>query len=554
MSCRTNCCKKFTLIFALLAVVIPAMPAFAQNTCIQNEYNLQQGVSATGTSGSTKLNCTANDVRIAKVTNIRDPLTGTTLTSCLAGQLFNFLADFEILTTSSQARENIGLYIATASTTQALTGSCVDNIISPAHACPSNSAITCGSDNYHETDAAPDNCGDTSSGDNSATFGAGAEKVTLEIDNFVCEAPAGSNNVVLPNCTSWQIPGGTIQCVSPSPTYPYPFNGPGGTPTAVPGTKSKCNCGIITLPITVQTPSINVGKTCNTVDNTQAPDFTTNPPTPNNCTTHPEGGQVTYTVNLNNDKSNFGSVVIDQICDSAYGTVFTDGTLPACAAGSTGQTITGTTCNTLTPIAFNTAETCTFTVNQPESTTVADTVNASGHGSSAGTFGPTSSNSVTVTSNEAPSSATVTKGFVGTEAACATVRYSVDVHNSSASGTDETESLTVLTDNAYGSITSVHDSVLGTTCGVASGVGTLSGTAGGGAFSAASPATIAVGGDYTCQFDGQFCSAIDLNSCISHTNSVSGTITGDEAGDVVSQSANTLTVKECLTATVTTSP
>src|SRR5437667_9196793 len=120
MSCRT-CCKTFLLIFALLALAILATPAFAADTCIQNEYNLSQGVSATGTTGSTKLNCTANDVRIAQVQNIRDPATGSTITTCIEGDTFNFLADFEILTTSSQARENIGLYIATASTTQALT-------------------------------------------------------------------------------------------------------------------------------------------------------------------------------------------------------------------------------------------------------------------------------------------------------------------------------------------------------------------------------------------------------------------------------------------------
>ena len=75
MSCRTNCCKKFTFVFALLAMAVLAAPAFAQ-TCLQNEYNRVN---------KQKLNCTANDVRIAKVTNIRDPLTGATLTSCIAG-------------------------------------------------------------------------------------------------------------------------------------------------------------------------------------------------------------------------------------------------------------------------------------------------------------------------------------------------------------------------------------------------------------------------------------------------------------------------------------
>src|SRR6266700_2757953 len=118
MSCRTNCCKTF--LFVMLALAILATPAFTQN-CIQNEYNLQQGVSATSTAAADRLNCTANDVRIAKVQNVRDPATGDPITTCIGGQTFSFLADFEIVTTSSQARENIGLYISTSSQTQALT-------------------------------------------------------------------------------------------------------------------------------------------------------------------------------------------------------------------------------------------------------------------------------------------------------------------------------------------------------------------------------------------------------------------------------------------------
>src|SRR5437879_9662627 len=231
--------NRFVLLW--LIATCCATTAMAQ-TCLLDQYNKVQ---------KQKLNCTANDVRIAKVTNIRDPATGQPLTKCFQGTNFNFLADFEVVTTSSQARENIGLYIATQSTTQAQTGACVDNIISPKN-----------SDNYHETDPSPDNCGDTSSGDISATFGAGAEKVTLEIDNFLCVAPAGSTTLVLPNCTSWQIPGGTIQCVSPAPGYPYPFNGPGGTPTAIPGSPSKCNCDVISLPIRQVVPTVLVQKAC----------------------------------------------------------------------------------------------------------------------------------------------------------------------------------------------------------------------------------------------------------------------------------------------------
>ena len=542
MSFRTSC-KKLSFVFALLAMAVLAAPAFAQ-TCLQDEYNLVN---------KQKLNCTANDVRIAEVTNIRDPLTGLTKSSCIGGELFSFIADFKILTTSSQARENIGLYIATNSQTQALTGSCVDNIISPLHQCPNAAAgILCGSDNYQETDPPPDNCGDTSSNDNSGTFGAGAQKVTLEINNFLCQAPAGSTQLVLPNCTSWQIPGGTIQCVSPPPTFPYPFNGPGGTPTAIPGTPSKCNCGVIPLAITVQTPSVTVKKTCNTVDNTTAPDFTTSPPTPNSCTTHPEGGTVTYTVAVTNT-SNFGSIVVDQICDSAYGNIFTDPSFsgPACAAGTVGSK-TGTNCSALT-VASGATQTCTFTADQAENVTVNNIASVKGHGSSAGTFGPSQSNQVTVVSNEAPTTGTITKSFVGNTAGCATVRYGVEVKNTSTAGTDETLNLSAFNDAAFGSITSVHgtgtNSVLGTTCGVASGspgLGSLSGSTGAGAL----PTTIPVnGGTYTCQFDGQFCSGLDGNGCFSHTNTVSATLTGDE-NEVVTLTPGTLNVKECLTGSV----
>ena len=543
----TRCLGKLVGLGITAGALLIGMPQITSaQTCLQNEYNQVN---------KQKLNCTANDVRIAQVTNIRDPLTGAKLTSCIAGQTFNFLADFEILTTSSQARENIGLYIATNSTTQALTGSCVDNIIQPPHPCPSNSSITCGSDNYHETDPAPDNCGDTASGDSSPTFGAGAEKVTAEIDNFLCEAPAGSNQAVLPNCTSWQIPGGTIQCISPSPTYPYPFNGPGGTPTAIPGSPSKCNCSVIQLPITVQTPSINVAKACNTAttNSPNPPDFSNlSSPNPSSCTLSPEGGQVTYTVDMVNDKSNFGSVIIDQVCDSAYGTVFqvTGYSGAACAKGTVndGAIGTNTTCTSST-IAFGSSQTCTFTVNQPENTKVDDTVTVAGHGSTAGTFGPTSSNQVEVVSNEAPTAGTISKTFSGNTSACATVRYNVQVANTSASGTDETLTLSSLNDSAFGSITTVHDSVLGTTCGVpvgSPGLGTFSTVTASSTNGGALPATIPVfNGVYSCQFDGNFCSALDSQGCFTHPNTVSATLTGDEQ-EVVSLTPGALTVKECL--------
>jgi len=519
-------------------MAILAAPAFAQ-TCLQDEYNKVQ---------KQKLNCTANDVRIAEVKNITDPATGKTITTCFQGTTFNFIADFEVKTTSTQNRENIGLYIATASTTQALTGTCDDAIITAA-----NSA------QYHESDPAPDNCGDTSSSDFSPAFGAGTEDVRLEIDNFSCTAPAGSTTLVLPNCTSWQIPGGTIQCVSTDGSYP--FNGPGGTPTAIPGTPSKCNCSVISLPITPVTITPIVQKACTTTNTPGPVSFTQNPNTasPTTCDAGAEGSLVTFTVAITNTSTvTNNNVVVDQICDSEYGKIFQAAgfTGSACPAGATGLdgTATNVSCppNAIAP--GNTGE-CTFTATVGENLTgQVDTVTASGHSSvnTSSTFGPSSSNSVTVTSTDAPSTATTTKGVVATTAACATVRYSVDVKNTSSA--DEVLTLSALNDSNYGDITKLGTgtppTVLGTTCGVATtspGLGTLSGSAGAGALG-----TIAVGATYSCQFDGQFCSAVDANTCISETDSVSSTLASDETGVSVTQTKNTLTVKECLTATVTT--
>ena len=534
---------------ALLGLgILAALPASAQ-TCLQDEYNLVN---------KQKLNCTANDVQIAEVTNIRNPTTGAALTSCDAGTNFNFIADFKIVTTSDKERENVGLYIATNSRTQALTGSCVDNIVSPQHPCSAGSNISCGSDNYHDSDGPgnADNCGDTSSNDNSPTFGAKAEKVTLLITNFACTAPAGSNTLVLPNCTSWQEPGGAITCSSASPSFPYPVDA-NSKPEAIPGSPSKCNCSVIPLAITVQSPSITVKKTCNTVDNTTAPDFTTSPPTPNSCTIHPEGGTVTYTVAVTNT-SNFGSILVDQICDSAYGNIFTVSGFsgPACLNGTAGSK-TGSTCGALT-VAAGATGTCTFTADQPEAVTVNNIASVKGHGTQGGsTFGPTQSNQVTVVSNEAPTTGTITKSYDSTKAACATVRYNVEVKNTSAPGTDEVLNLSALSDSAFGSITTVHGSgnnaVLGTTCGVAVGslgLGSLSGVTASATNGGALPTTIPVNnGKYTCQFDGQFCGGLDVSGCFTHSNTVSATLTDDENA-TVSLTPGSLNVKECVVGSV----
>src|SRR5262249_51638153 len=191
------------------ALALPSDLASASGSCLADETPF-------------KVNCTANDVRIANAMNIRD-LSGNPLKTCFAGSTFSFIADFNVVTTAT-ARENIGLYMATGGQATALTGQCVDNIISPPHlpgqqgGCSTPGTGGClGSSLYHEFDTSlvGDNCGDTTSADGTNQF------ITVEVDNIQC--PTTGTTVALPNCTSWQQPGGANLCISntgPSNDWP----------------------------------------------------------------------------------------------------------------------------------------------------------------------------------------------------------------------------------------------------------------------------------------------------------------------------------------------
>jgi hypothetical protein len=535
MNCRTNCSKTFVLVLLALAVV--AVPAFAQ-TCLQDEYNMVQ---------KQKLNCTANDVRVASVSNITD-LSGNPLTTCVEGDTFSFIANFEVVTTANAAnsggRDNIGLYFQTDDTKpNALFGSCVDNIIAPAHPCAGGTG-TCGVTQpafYKEFDTSTptDNCGDTASSVNPDIF------IRAVVQNFVCKAPAGGGtSLVLPNCTSWQVPGSSNLCVSNPPSFPYP-----APPAAIPGSPSKCNCATIPLNITIITPTVGVAKSCNTALS-QGAGLTS-------CDAGEDGSTVTYHVAVTNTSTS--GITVDQICDTAYGTIFQAGSFTgaACANGTVANTPASTTCTAL-DIAGGASKSCDFTAFQGATAvgtvTVTNTVSVSGHSDvlASKTFGPTTSGTVTVVSHETASSATVTKGAVGNTHACVNVRYSVDVHNSSSA--DENLNLSALNDTAFGDVTSsTNTAILGSTCGVASGFGTLVGTTGAGAL----PTSLTAGGsDYQCQFDAQICGDLTTgNNCFSHVNKVNATLSDDDSeGNTVTVTANTLTAQECITLTPTSAP
>jgi hypothetical protein len=576
--------------------------AFAQaNNCMTD---------VSGVSG-----CTANDVSVAAVTGVT-VIRGGTGDKCFEGGTFDFVANFTIQTTSNKTRSNIGLFFGTNGVS-ALTGTCTDAILSPTYTCPGTGgntgvpAITCGDPTYEELDQKINGetppsttggiagCGDTSSSDNN---GAGTQFAMLEIKGVTCNPtpcppsagqPAGTDCVSMPECTSWFQPTRNIPvCASEGPNTkpndPYAWQ-----PGAIPGTSSKCTCSTLFIPVQPIQPAVGVTKNCNIGTD----------PTPNLTTCHAgqEGNTVVYTViTANQTPSGQGGDVVDQICDDQYGTILASSTLSACAAGklctpqctgtdipfpgctgpgtaNPGTTcISSTTCSSTNPgdIPNGSSKSCTFSVNQGENTTVKDTVSVSGHSDIAVTpppkFGPTGSNSVTVDSTDAPTTATTNLGYPANplQNACVTVRYNVTVANTSAAEESVTlNSSTVngittpaLKDGHFADITTTHGSssqdgsVTATTCG--STAGTFPKTLGPGTCLGAGCPPTNNGGTYKCTFDGVICgtpTATVNPTCAAglqfSDTGVVANLTGDDAApnaDTVSQTDSPFTTTICL--------
>ena len=567
MSCRTKC----SLTVALLALAIVAAPAFAQN-CLSDE----DATIAKHLGGST---CTAQDVKVAEAVNPRNA-DGTPISTCFAGTTFSFIADFEVVTNAT-SRENIGLYMRTDGITPVgssagcsptnlgacnaaeYSGSCADNIISPLHD-PGEAGVTncvqggtglqcLGSSSYAEDtptqNGQPDNCGDT----HSATS---PEFITIAVNNILC--PAAGTTFLLPNCTTWWQPTDKFPTCYSDPSNGWPYN-----PAAVAGTTSKCNCSAVTIPITPISITASAQKACTTSITNTTVNVTPGNPGPVMCDEGPETGSApTYTVGITPSATapSGTTLVVDQVCDTAFGTVYDDNlkdssnnrVFPACAKGTSALTATNVNCP---PTSFpGGTGTCSFTTAAlgTELSSVSDQVSASMHvtNSTGAVLAKTTtpnSNQVKVFTTEAQTTTTTSKQYNSTIGACATVRYNVAVADSSI--VEEAVTLSALSDNVYGNISGCTNAgctntggivVLGTNCLLGAGVGTLSGThatLGGNNVTTAGSVSIPGQSSYTCQFDGQFCSGnTDPNSGnpIALTNgcmTLSDTVTSTQAPD-----------------------
>jgi hypothetical protein len=318
--------------------------------------------------------------------------------------------------------------------------------------------------------------------------------VHLDIST-TCTALVNTTQLALPNCTSWRQPGSNTTCTSIN--------------NAFPGSPSKCNCdNNFTIGVTVESANLQVTKAA-------SPTSVDEP-----------GGSVTYTLTVHNpavalvvnlDKVTEDNGDFDGTVDATYDasavclstSLAACGPDPAnCASGST------TTCSFTGSVSGNAG--ATFT----DKACVTDTKGGGPYCATA-----------TVGIKDVVPTAKVTKTFDSLQ--CSTVRYAVKVENLD---TAESLTLTALNDDKVGGngdLTSLHNNVLGTTCGVTGpGLGTMSGLSGSGALS-----TIAVSGNYSCKFDAKTCTTGQQTDVVTATlhdndNTANSTITPNGSATV----------------------
>lgn len=455
-----------------------------QGNCMGDRYFQQTGG---------KLVCTANDIAIASASNIRD-LGGEPLSTCISGSTFSFIADFTVQL-NAQTRYDIGLYFATEGDPNldgAISGTCDANIITPSE-----------SPDFVNLDSDGDICGDIDAAHN-------PQIVTVEVDNVLCQASPDSSDLLLPNCTSWRQPGSNTVCTGGLDAYP--------------GSPSKCNCDNgFTVPITVETGSLKVTKTV---------------ADPATATRSEPGGDFTFTVTAENTSS-YTDVTLDSICDDTLGTIAQATGAENCPAGVMPEGTTGILVSTdcsLSPAVILTpgsGYSCSFTatvnsqVNPYGGTTaVTDTVALNAHDQSNHPL--QGHDSATVYIKDVPPTAQVIKSLDSLQ--CALVRYQAKVNNLHTASVQ----LSGLSDSGFGDVTTLHGSVVGTTCGVpeeSQGLGTLQALTGAGAL----PATIPADGSYTCLFDANFCGS-------SHIDTLTGILVDDDGVTKLSFDSNSVKV------------
>jgi hypothetical protein len=240
-----------------------------------DERTASQSQAATTTIGgcledvSGQLNCSSNDVRIARVSDITDEA-GNPVPSCTANTDVTLSATLELLNGANSTRPDVGLYIGFNGS--ARTGTCSQSVI------PTT-----------PTEGDGDACGDL-----------GPHQSTQVRIAFTVRCTDADNDGLLdlPNCTAWRAPGSNEVCDG----APVPAGGP-----------SKCRCDSINIGVQVVPGAITLTKV------------------PRVASLPQPGGQFTYDLVASNPSPT--AVTLESLCDDQYGTVATTTTCPVGAFG-----------------------------------------------------------------------------------------------------------------------------------------------------------------------------------------------------------------------------
>ena len=366
-------------------------PTTTGDVCMQHVYG-------DPVTNANRLNCTANDVRIARAVEVSP---GT----CIENDTFTLTGTFEIDVTAN-SRYDTGFFFRIDGGTNARgDGAGADGI------CSLSALNTSGSPGINlDTDS----CGDLNSGKYLATFTIPGVKCVGVPD----PANPGKKILQLPNCTSWHSNQGTTCNLGTNPeriSNPLDFH---------PDTKSKCVCDdTFTVPVIVETASLKVVKTASPLSVPET------------------GGTVTYTVDVTNNAS-FVSVTLTTLTDDIYGNI----------ASASNANVTDNSCPDLVGDVLGPGDsaTCSFKafVSGNYGDTITDVVEVCGDQNNTGAS-ICDDDDADVTITDVPTTPSLAK--TAQAAGCTvSVRYQVVVTNNSSIDTLTVDSLE---DNLFGDIT-----------------------------------------------------------------------------------------------------
>lgn len=256
---------------AVLLVLAPAFPASAVevdiNPVIQGEGNCMQAAFGTPVVGKNALNCTANDIRLARVVE-------ADTTFCVEGSTFTLENAKFAVAVNASIRYDAAFFFSQDGTNARgqgvdANGSCAVVTVVP------------GSTPFEQLDG--DNVGDIRQGSYDAIW---------SVPGIMCADTDNDGFVNLPNCTSWHNGANVVADFT-------------NLASLAPETKSKCACDdTFNIPVRVEKAGIQVTKTA--AENTVAE----------------PGGYVTFNVSIENTGNI--PVTITSISDDQYGDLLSD--------------------------------------------------------------------------------------------------------------------------------------------------------------------------------------------------------------------------------------